>query len=97
MPAAARVGDLGVPHCSPYTIATGSLDVLINGRPAARVGDFSVPHLIPAGRKCRPHIASIAIGSTSVLINGKPAAYVGSYLAFCTFVATGSLDVIVGA
>lgn len=95
MPAAARQGDLGVPHCSPYAIATGSTDVLINGRPAARVGDFSVPHLRP-GRKCRPHIASIAIGSTSVLINGRPAAFVGSYLAGCTFVATGSTDVIVG-
>jgi uncharacterized Zn-binding protein involved in type VI secretion len=96
MPAAARVGDLGVPHCSPYTIATGSTDVLINGRPAARVGDVSIPHLRP-GRKCRTHIASIAVGSTSVLINGKPAAYVGSYLSGCTFVATGSSDVIVGA
>jgi uncharacterized Zn-binding protein involved in type VI secretion len=96
MPAAARLGDLGVPHCSPYTIATGSTDVLINGRPAARVGDLSTPHLVPA-RKCFAHIAPIVIGSTSVLINGKPAAYVGSYLAGCTFVATGSLDVIVGS
>lgn len=95
MPAAARVGDLGVPHCSPYVIATGSLDVLINGRPAARVGDISAPHLVPA-KKCFAHIAPIVIGSTSVLINGKPAAYVGSYLAGCTFVATGSLDVTVG-
>jgi len=95
MPAAARVGDLGIPHCSPYVIVTGSTDVLINGRPAARVGDFSTPHLVPS-RKCFTHIAPIVIGSTSVLINGRPAAYVGSYLLGCTFVATGSLDVIVG-
>lgn len=96
MPAAARVGDLGVPHCSPYVIATGSTDVVINGRPAARVGDVSTPHLIPGGRRCGTHLAPIVVGSTSVLINGRPAAFVGSYLAGCTFVATGSADVIIG-
>ena len=95
MPAAARFGDLGVPHCSPYVIATGSTDVFINGRPAARVGDISSPHLVPA-RVCFNHVAPIAIGSTSVFINGRPAAYVGSYLAGCTFVATGSTDVVTG-
>jgi len=95
MPAAARLGDLGVPHCSPYVIATGSTDVLINGRPAARVGDFSTPHLRP-GNPCPGHVAPIAVGSTSVSINGRPAAFVGSYLAGCTFVATGSADVVTG-
>lgn len=96
MPAAARQGDLGVPHCSPYVIATGSTDVVINGRGAARVGDVSTPHLIPAGRRCGAHVAPIVKGSSSVLINGRPAAHVGSPLAACTFVATGSTDVIVG-
>ena len=96
MPAAARQGDLGVPHCSPYVIATGSTDVVINGRPAARVGDVSTPHLIPGGRRCGTHLAPIVVGSPSVLINGRPAAFVGSYLAGCTFVATGSADVVVG-
>lgn len=95
MPAAARFGDLGVPHCSPYVIATGSTDVFINGRPAARVGDISSPHKVPA-RICFNHVAPIVIGSTSVFINGRPAAYVGSYLAGCTFVATGSTDVVTG-
>jgi uncharacterized Zn-binding protein involved in type VI secretion len=95
MPAAARLGDLGVPHCGPYVIATGSTDVVINGRPAARVGDVSTPHLVPA-RICFTHVAPIVVGSTSVVINGRPAAFVGSYLAGCTFVATGSTDVIVG-
>lgn len=95
MPAAARLGDLGVPHCSPYVIATGSADVSINGRPAARVGDVSTPHLLP-GRPCPGHVAPIAVGSSSVVINGRPAAFVGSYLAGCTFVATGSTDVVVG-
>lgn len=95
MPAAARQGDIGVPHCSVYLIATGSGDVKINGRGAARVGDVSTPHLVPA-RRCFPHVARIVLGSTSVNINGRPAAFVGSYLAGCTVVATGSSDVIVG-
>lgn len=95
MPAAARRGDLGVPHCSPYVIATASSDVLINGRGAARIGDVSTPHRVP-GRICGTHIAPIVVGSTSVLINGRPAATVGSYLAGCTVVATGSTDVIIG-
>jgi uncharacterized Zn-binding protein involved in type VI secretion len=96
MPAAARQGDPGVPHCSPYVIATASTDVLINGRGAARQGDASAPHLIPSGRRCRTHVATIATGSSSVLINGRPAARVGDYLAGCTVVAVGSSNVIIG-
>lgn len=95
MPAAARQGDAGIPHCSPYVIANGSRDVIINGRGAARVGDISSAHLIP-GRKCGTHTAPIVNGSSSVLINGRPAATVGSKLAVCTAVATGSADVIIG-
>jgi len=97
MPAAARQGDAGIPHCSPYVIATGSTDVVINGRGAARIGDTSVPHLIPAGRRCGTHTAPIVTGSSSVIINGRPAAFVGSKLASCTAVATGSSDVIIGS
>lgn len=96
MPAAARRGDPGVPHCSPYVIATGSGDVYINGRSAARVGDVSSSHLFPAGKKCPPHVVPIITGSTSVFINGRPAAYMGSKLATCTMVAMGSSDVFVG-
>jgi uncharacterized Zn-binding protein involved in type VI secretion len=95
MPAAARRGDAGVPHCSGYTIASGSADVLINGRGAARRGDVSTPHLRPA-KKCPPHVAPISSGSSSVFINGRPAARVGDGLAGCTRVATGSGDVIIG-
>jgi len=96
MPAAARRGDAGVPHCSGYTIATASADVVINGRGAARVGDVSTSHLRPGGKFCPPHAAPIVTGSRSVLINGRPAATVGSKLAGCTVVATGSGDVIIG-
>lgn len=96
MPAAARQGDAGVPHCSPYVIASGSPTVLINGRPAARVGDISAPHLIPAGSRCVTHVAPIASGAASVLINGKPAARVGDSLAGCTAIAQGSVNVFIG-
>jgi uncharacterized Zn-binding protein involved in type VI secretion len=96
MPAAARRGDAGVPHCSGYTIATASADVIINGRGAARVGDVSTSHLRPGGKKCPGHVAPISKGSSSVFINGRPAARVGDSLAGCTRVATGSGDVIIG-
>lgn len=96
MPAAARRGDAGVPHCSGYVIATASSDVIINGRGAARQGDTSAPHLRPAGKKCGIHTAPISRGSTSVVINGRPAARVGDPLSSCTRVATGSSNVIIG-
>ena len=96
MPAQARVGDPGIPHCGPYVIMTGSLDVLVNGRPAATVGSLSTPHLYPA-KFCFTHVAPVVIGSLSVIINGKPAARVGDYLLDCTVIALGSFDVITGS
>jgi len=96
MPAAARKGDAGVPHCSGYTIASASGDVKINGRGAARQGDVSTGHLRPGGKKCPRHVAPISRGSSSVFINGRPAARVGDSLSGCTAVATGSPDVIIG-
>jgi uncharacterized Zn-binding protein involved in type VI secretion len=96
MPAQARVGDPGIPHCSPYVILTGSLDVIVNGKPAAYVGSLSTPHLIPAGVICVTHVAPVVFGSLSVLINGKPAARVGDPLGDCTVIALGSFDVITG-
>ena len=96
MPAQARVGDPGIPHCSPYVIMTGSPDVIVNGKAAATVGSLSTPHLIPAGKFCVTHVAPVILGSFSVLINGKPAARVGDYLGGCTVIALGSFDVITG-
>ena len=95
MPAQARVGDPGIPHCSPYVIMTGSLDVIVNGKPAATVGSLSTPHLLP-GIICPTHVAPVVFGSLSVLINGKPAARVGDPLLGCTVIALGSFDVITG-
>ena len=96
MPAAARRGDPGLIHCSPWTIANGSPDVFINGRSAARVGDSTSLHLRPAGKKCVPHTAKITQGAATVFINGKPAARVGSAVSGCTKVTGGSSDVEIG-
>jgi uncharacterized Zn-binding protein involved in type VI secretion len=91
----ATLGSRGVPHCSPYTIATGSPNVFANGKPVATRGSISTPHLLP-GRRCSPHTAVVSSGSSSVFVNGKPAARVGDSLARCTFIATGSSNVFVG-
>lgn len=98
MPGVARAGDSGLIHCSSYVIASGSPNVLVNGRPAARVGDASSLHLKPIGKsKCAPHVAVITSGSPTVLINGRPAARIGSGLADCTRIVQGSTNVIVGS
>jgi len=89
----ARLGDHGVPHCSPFVIATGSPTVFVNLKPAASLGDLSTPHL---GHRCRPHVAPISSGSITVFANLRPLARVGDGLAGCTFVATGSATVFAG-
>ena len=98
VPAAARKGDQGIPHCSGYTISAGSGDVYINGIAAARQGDNSTPHLKPGPGQppCSTHSASISRGSESVFVNGKALARVGDPLAGCTSVAQGSPDVFAG-
>lgn len=96
MAGAARQGDRGQIHCSPWTIANGSADVYINNRPAARLGDKTSLHLRPAGKICVPHTAAITQGAATVRINGKPAARIGSQLAGCTKVISGSTDVDIG-
>ena len=96
MPAAARKGDQGIPHCSGYTIAMGSEDVFINGIAAARQGDNSTPHQLPGSPTCPVHAPSISRGSESVFVNGTPLARVGDPLAGCTSVAQGSPDVFAG-
>ena len=39
MPAATRIGDADVPHCSGMTRAEGSANVFVNDDGAGRVGD----------------------------------------------------------
>jgi uncharacterized Zn-binding protein involved in type VI secretion len=94
MPAAARQGDAGVPHCSPYNIASGSATVFIDGRPAARKGDSVSMHLKPGKPLCNPHAPAIAGGSRSVYVNGKPLARVGDSVSGCTSIGQGSGTVI---
>lgn len=96
MPAAARKGDQGIPHCSGYTIAMGSGDVYINGIAAARLGDSVTAHLLPGSPSCPVHAPSIAQGSGTVYVNNQPMARVGDSVAACTSIAQGSPDVFAG-
>lgn len=96
MPAVARKGDAGAAHCTGYTIASGSEDVFIDGRPVARNGDTSTVHLKPGGKNCVPHTSTIIATSTSVYINGRPVAVVGDRLSECTQIIQGSETVFIG-
>lgn len=95
MPAATRVGDADVAHCSGMTRAQGSPDVYVNGIPWSRQGDVNTTHLLP-GVPCPPHAAPIAVGSTTVFVNGKGAGRVGDAISGCTSVAAGSSNVFAG-
>ena len=95
MPAATRIGDADVPHCSSMTRAAGSPDVHVNGIPWSRQGDHNTAHLLPPA-PCLLHTAPIATGSATVFVNGKGAGRVGDALAGCTSVAAGSPDVFAG-
>lgn len=95
MPAATRVGDADVAHCSGMTRAVGSPNVYVNGIPWSRQGDVNTVHLLP-GAPCPPHAAPITIGSTTVFVNGKGAGRVGDAISGCTSVAAGSSNVFAG-
>lgn len=95
MPAATRVGDADIPHCSGMTRAEGSPNVFINGRAWSRQGDNNTVHLLP-GIPCPAHAAPITIGSTTVFINGRGAGRVGDAITGCTAVAEGSPNVFCG-
>lgn len=94
MPAVARVGDKGIPHCSGFTLITGSADVFVNGRPVAFAGSKSTLHLRPF-KKCKPHASSVLARPRGVFVNGRPIACVGDTLTACTAIASGSTDVFV--
>lgn len=95
MPAATRIGDADIPHCSGMVRAQGSPNVFVNGIPWSRQGDVNTPHLKPPD-PCLPHAAPIAIGSTTVKVNGKGAGRIGDAISGCTAVAAGSPNVFVG-
>jgi uncharacterized Zn-binding protein involved in type VI secretion len=95
MPAATRIGDADVPHCSGMDRAEGSPDVFVNNIPWSRQGDVNTPHLLPP-LPCPTHAAPIAIGSTTVFINGVGAGRIGDAISGCTSVAAGSPNVFAG-
>jgi len=95
MPAATRIGDADVTHCSGMTRAQGSPNVFVNGIAWSREGDLNTVHLLP-GVPCPPHAAPIAVGSTTVFVNGKGAGRIGDTITGCTSVAAGSPDVFAG-
>lgn len=91
---AATIGDIGTDHDGfpPTPIITGSLDIIIDDKPAARVGDALAPHAKP---KNSPHARTITSGSASVFFNGKAAAITGSEVS-CGGVIIGGSSVIIG-
>jgi uncharacterized Zn-binding protein involved in type VI secretion len=96
MPAATRVGDADVAHCSGMTRAAGSPSVYVNGIPWSRQGDVNTSHLTPIVIPCPSHSAPISTGSSSVFINSKGAGRVGDGITGCTSVAAGSSNVFAG-
>ena len=93
MPAATRIGDADVAHCSGMTRAVGSPNVFVNGIAWSRQGDNNTGHLLP-GDPCPGHSAPISSGSSTVYVNGVQAGRVGDPT--CTSVAAGSSNVFAG-
>ena len=92
MPAATRIGDADVSHCSGMTRAEGSPTVYVNAIKWSRQGDNNTGHLLP-GDPCPSHAAPITTGSTTVFVNGKGAGRIGDGITSCTSVAAGSSNV----
>ncbi len=95
MPAATRIGDADVAHCSGMTRAQGSSTVFVNSIGWSRQGDNNTSHLLP-GVPCPSHAAPITTGSSSVFVNGKGAGRIGDAITGCTSVAAGSSNVFCG-
>lgn len=95
MPAATRIGDADVTHCSGMTRAQGSPDVYVNGISWSRQGDNNTTHLLP-GSPCPAHSAPITSGSGTVFVNSRGAGRVGDAISGCTSVAAGSSNVFAG-
>jgi len=95
MPAATRIGDADLVHCSTPARAQGSPNVFVNGIAWSRQGDLNTVHQLP-GTPCPSHQAPITAGSSSVFVNGKGAGRVGDAITACTSVAAGSPNVFAG-
>lgn len=95
MPAATRIGDADIPHCSSMVRAEGSPNVFVNSIPWSRQTDLNTVHLLPAG-VCPPHTAPITKGSSTVFVNSLGAGRIGDAITGCTAVAEGSPNVFAG-
>ena len=95
MPAATRIGDADVAHCSGMTRAEGSPNVFVNGIKWSRQGDVNTTHVLPPV-PCPAHAAPIASGSATVKVNTKGAGRIGDAISGCTSVAAGSSNVFAG-
>jgi uncharacterized Zn-binding protein involved in type VI secretion len=95
VPAATRIGDADVPHCSGMTRAVGSPNVFVNNIAWSRQSDVNTPHLLPPP-VCPTHAAGIATGSTTVFVNDLGAGRVGDGISGCTSVAAGSENTFAG-
>ena len=95
MPAATRIGDADVPHCSPMDRAEGSINVFVNNIKWSCQGDVNTPHLVPP-ILCPTHAMPIAIGSTTVFVNGDGAGRVDDAITAWTWVSEGSPNVFAG-
>ena len=95
MPAATRIGDADVPHCSGMTRAVGSPNVFVNNIAWSRQTDVNTPHLLPPP-VCPTHTAGIAKGSTTVFVNDLGDGRVGDGISGCTSVAAGSENTFAG-
>lgn len=98
IPPAARVGDL-TSHGTPLGPGPGSINVLIEGKPAWRAGPDI--HACPLTSGPVPHVGGpVAMGSTTVFINGLPAARMGDSIVESggplNSIALGSMTVIIG-
>ena len=95
MPAATRIGDADVPHCSAMVRAVGAPNVFVNDIAWSRQGDVNTPHLLPPP-VCPTHAAPIASGSSTVKVNDVGAGRIGDGISGCTSVAAGSPDTFAG-
>jgi uncharacterized Zn-binding protein involved in type VI secretion len=95
MPAACRIGDKDLVHCSQPARAEGSANVYVNGLPWSCQGHINTPHTLP-GSPCPTHAAAITGGSATVRVNGKAAGRIGDAIGGCTAVAAGSNNVFCG-
>ena len=95
MPAATRIGDADVTHCSAMTRAEGSTNVFVNSIAWSRQGDNNTSHLLPPV-VCLSHAKPITTGSTTVFVNSLGGGRIGDGITACTSVAAGSPNVFAG-